>query len=360
MRSMFWCLLALTPALSPGVVHATAALTALSASTIETLPAPAPAPNLVRDPGAEERIVDIDVVLVSGLQSGPALWKVSKGEHALWILGTVSPVPKRMDWYSPEAESVIAKSQEIIGRPGFVGDVGVSGMFKMAFAMPTMLRARNNPDGKELQDVLPPDLYARWLALKPIYLGKDRDIEKRRPVFAAAELYEAAIKRAGLTPSTGVGKRVNELVKQHGVKQTSTHVRRKIEDPKRLARSFAQAEVNDVQCFRNILDRLEADVASAAQRANAWAIGDIAEITRLFNYASLVPCWEALAQTEAARSMGMGEGMARSQAQWLEAAEAALAANSTSFATLPMADLLDADGLLARLKERGYEVVVPE
>lgn len=317
------------------------------------------APKTVNASPTDGGIVDMEAVLVSGRYAGPALWKVVKGENALWILGTVNPVPKRMEWYSPEAEEILAQAQELIGAPAFIGDVGVLGMFRMAFAMPTMLRARNNPDGKTLDQVLPPDLYARWAALKPVYLGNDRGVEKRRPIFAAAELYRAAIQRAGLAARTGVGKRVAKLVKQHGVKSTSTAVRVKIKDPKGLAKSFSRAELDDVQCFRILLDRLELDVASAAQRANAWAVGDIAEIRRLFG-ASMTPCYQALAQTEAAREMGMGEGMARSEAQWLAAAEKALASNATTFAVLPMSQLLEADGLLARLQKRGYEVVVPE
>jgi hypothetical protein len=148
-------------------------------------------------------------------------------------------------------------------------------------------------------------------------------------------------------------------VKQHGVKSTPTRVQVKIKDPKGLAKSFSRAELDDVQCFRNLLDRLELDVASAALRANAWAVGDIAEIRRLFG-ASMTPCYQALADTEAARAMGLGEGMARSEAQWLDAAEKALATNATTFAVLPMSQLLEPDGLLARLQRRGYEVVVPE
>lgn len=347
MRTLLMLLLAATLALAAPPASAQASAVAQDAPQVA-----APSP-------LTDGIVDMDTVLVSGRHAGPALWKVVKGDHALWILGTVNPVPRRMEWYSPEAEEVLAQAQEVIGAPAFIGDVGVTGMFKMAFAMPTMLRARNNPDGKTLVDVLPPDLYARWAALKPVYLGDDRGVEKRRPIFAAAELYQAAIKRAGLATRTGVGERIAKLVKQHGVKSTPTRVQVKIKDPKGLAKSFSRAELDDVQCFRNLLDRLELDVASAALRANAWAVGDIAEIRRLFG-ASMTPCYQALADTEAARAMGLGEGMARSEAQWLDAAEKALATNATTFAVLPMSQLLEPDGLLARLQRRGYEVVVPE
>ncbi|HEY2035775.1 MAG TPA: hypothetical protein VGG96_02090, partial [Steroidobacteraceae bacterium] len=37
-------------------------------------------------------------VVVSGRYRGPKLWRVSKDGHALWLLGTVAPLPKRMVW----------------------------------------------------------------------------------------------------------------------------------------------------------------------------------------------------------------------------------------------------------------------
>ena len=345
-------LLAATQATAPPATHS---------GPVDTARSPAaniPAPN-ANAPVAGP-ITDVEVVLVSGQYTGPGLWKVSKGDHALWILGTVSPVPKGMDWYSPQAESVLAQAQEIIGAPGVVTSMGAGSMFKAAFAMPTILRARKNPDGKTLREVLPADLYARWSALKPVYLGNDMSVEQWRPLFAAGELYGAAIKRVGLAQGSGVGTRIGELAKKHDIKRTPTSIRSEIKNPRRLAKSFAKAEIDDVQCFRNVLDRLELDVANAAERANAWASGDIAELTRLFRRGDVMTCFDAIAKTEAARSLGLDNASARSQALWLQSAEAALAANPTSFATLPVAELLQANGLLARLQAKGYAVVVPE
>ena len=63
---------------------------------------------------------------------------------------------------------------------------------------------RHNPDDSRLQDVVPAELYLRWLPLKSRYIGKDDTVERWRPLFAAGELYREAIDDAGLERSTVV------------------------------------------------------------------------------------------------------------------------------------------------------------
>jgi hypothetical protein len=47
-----------------------------------------------------------------------------------------------------------------------------------------------------------------------------------------------------------------------------------------------------------------------------------------------------------------------SRDRWIAAAEAALANNTTTFSVLYIGDILDPDGLIARLEAKGYEVSV--
>src|SRR5262245_41645988 len=62
---------------------------------------------------------ELDAVVVTGEQPGPGLWKVSKGDHVLWILGTPSVLPKDVIWRPAEVESTIATSQAFL-MPGGV------------------------------------------------------------------------------------------------------------------------------------------------------------------------------------------------------------------------------------------------
>ena len=47
---------------------------------------------------------DLLLILVTGQQPGPGLWKVthpSAGhDHVLWILGSYGPLPRKMQWRS--------------------------------------------------------------------------------------------------------------------------------------------------------------------------------------------------------------------------------------------------------------------
>jgi hypothetical protein len=278
----------------------------------------------------------------------------------LWLLGTVTPMPRGLEWQSPQADAVLAEAGEIIGPPGVSVSMGWGGLFKAALAAPTMFKVRRIPDGRTLREVLPAELYVRWTGLKSRYLPGDDDVESWRPIFAAGELYQAALKRARLDGGNPVGKRVATLVGKRDIRHTRTALSRQIKDPKRVAKSFASGPVDDIACFRSLLDQLESDVVVAAERANAWAVGDIAALQRLQPLGSGRACSEAILKTETARMLGVADGDARSQAQWLAAVEVALERNGTSFGLLPMSQLLARDGLLARLQARGYDVVAPE
>jgi hypothetical protein len=330
-----------------------ALLAALAASNAVPASAGAPAP------AAPAPFKQLQKVVVSGVQAGPGLWKVTNGAHTLWIMGLVSPVPRRMDWYSPQAEAVLAQAQEIIGPPHITAMVGFGSMFKVAFAMPAILRARRNPDGKQLREVLPPDLYARWGALKARYLAGNDAVEDWRPPFAAMALYDAALKSAGLENGHRIDARLYELADKHKLARTTTAISFKVTDPRGLATSFAKSRVDEVACFRSVLDQLDADVGTAADRANAWAVGDVAELARLARRED-DSCLAAFTQVEAVRAMGMHDAGARAELKWLAAADAALAGNASTFAMLPVDELLSDRGLLARLRTKGYAVEVPQ
>src|SRR5215831_1735956 len=173
------------------IFFATACLL-LSAAAHATTSTSAP-PSGSSAPPAET--TTLDTVLVTGEQPGPGLWKVSNGDHVLWILGAQYPLPKGMTWRAADVEQTIAQSQEVIADA--TPKLQLNFFHKLTL-LPAVYGARKNEDGATLQEILPPDLYARWLTLKVKYVGNDRGIERLRPMVAANELYDKALAKSGL------------------------------------------------------------------------------------------------------------------------------------------------------------------
>jgi uncharacterized protein YbaP (TraB family) len=303
-------------------------------------------------------IRDLEALVVSGTRPGPGMWQVSNGGHVLHILGTVSPLPRRMQWNSSEVERVIARSQVVIEAPNVsVGaDVGV---FRGLALVPAMLRARNNPSKRPLRDVVPAELYARWLVLKARYMGNDRGVEKRRPLVAAQELYEAALEKSGLRTSGVVAPVVRKAAKDAGVPLVESRVGLTIEDPKAALKELNDSELADRDCFAGTMARIETDLDNMRARANAWADGDLEALRALPYDDHYRSCVDALTASALARRLGFDDLRERADRAWLANADKALAENAVSFAALPMSQLLAEGGLLAQLRARGYAIQAP-
>lgn len=301
---------------------------------------------------------DLDTVVISGRYPGPGLWKVRNGEHTLWILGTQNPLPKRMEWDSANVERKVAAAQEVLMPPVLNMDADV-GFFGRLALLPSLFKARKNPDGKTLEDVVPASQYARWQVLKQRYIGGDQGIEEWRPVFAALELYDKAITRSGMSQSLVVSDAVRKAAKRHKVKITTPTVKIKIANPKSALREFSSEALNDQDCFRRTLDSIEADLGTMAGRANAWAEGDVDTLRSLPSQNQFTVCSEVFTGTAFARRQGMNDMRSRLENEWLAAAEKALDQNTSTFAAVPISQLLQPDGLLQRLAAKGYMVEEP-
>ncbi len=313
-------------------------------------PAPEPPPR--------EEARTLEPLVVTGVQPGPGLWKVRRDGHTMYVLGTVRPLPRRMQWESAGVVEAIARSQLVLLSPGAKIDADV-GVFRSLFLLPAMMKATKNPDGDKLADQVPAADYARWLVLKKRYLGKDRSVEKRRPLFAAQKLYQEALERTGLTLDSPVGKVVSRAVKKYGVPVERPRIEVKVENPKEALREFARTGLDDVGCFRGMLDHVESDLPSLRARAQAWATGDAIALRELGTRDAGRACMDAVLETRLAEHLGFSDLPARVDRLWLETARNALQKHGTVFAVLPMSQILEKDGYLETLRAEGYEIEAP-
>ena len=168
---------------------------------------------------AEPGLTYLEEVLVSGDQPGPGLWKVMKDDHVLWMLGTLSPLPKEMTWRSRQVAEIIQQADRVI-----LGGVDI----KPIYSAPLLLRymgMRKLPNKAALKQSLPADLYARFTALRDRYAPGDKGIEKLRPSEAIKTLYYKALGSEGLSQDDVSNVAVERLAKEHDLDPVKVRVK---------------------------------------------------------------------------------------------------------------------------------------
>ncbi len=327
---------------------------------------------------------EMETVLVTGEQPGPGLWKVSRDGHVMWVLGSIYEVPETITWQTREMEARIAESQEVLypGWPDVRLDVSA---FQFVTLVPSAYKAAKNPGGAMLKDVLSPEAYATWLRLKQKYLGDDDDIEKYRPMVAEDKLNTAMSKEAWkawkgirFIPVDSV---VHKAAKKHNVRihtLPAVKHRIKVEKPRAILKAARNMDLAEGECVGRNLARMEKRAAAGLQAidvaaTNAWATGDLETLR-----AKVVPdpdlqsedCTTAAldAATEKPTEISRGLDLFKQQEElsklagqeaehnWVEAAEAALAKNVSTFAVLPIHLVTNEWVYIGNLKRKGYVV----
>ena len=316
---------------------------------------PAIAWSATTDPAAEAD--PLDEVLVSGEQPGPGLWKVHHGDNTVWILGSYEPLPGKMTWRSREVEEIITRSQAVIAPADVDANISMWSGLRLVRAM---LRARALPDGKTLDQVLPPEMHARWLVQKKRYLGDKEKVERWRPIFAAGQMYRPAIESAGLSDRDIVWPVVERAAKRHDVPIRRPEILLDLEDPRALIADFSKSPpAGEIACFDGLLTRIERDLPMMQERANAWAVGDVKRLRSLPVEEVESPCLSVFSAAPSVQRK-VEEAMRRVRQEWLLAVEGSLLRNPSTLAVVPIRELLSPEGLLQRLAALGYRIEEPE
>jgi uncharacterized protein YbaP (TraB family) len=293
----------------------------------------------------------LDEIAIIGERPGPRLWRVSKGDHVLWLLGTLNHLPKRMTWRSREVESALAESQQLLtSGPSVSAGVGPIAMIRLYVQW---RRTQKNPDRLRLNVWLPAPLYARFEALKARFDAGDDGIEELRPSFAALRLYEHAVDAAGMTAHDEVEQTVIRLAKRRGIPIQRPELR--VDDPSgALKEVSALPPTVEIDCLAATIARIETDLPSMQQRAKAWATGDVDRLRALPYPNQREVCISALSNSPRIKAL-----VDRVVQAWSNEAESALNRNRVSFAMRPIYELLDSQGPLAKFRAEGYGVEGP-
>jgi uncharacterized protein YbaP (TraB family) len=298
--------------------------------------------------GTPGGIVEIEV---TGERAGPRMWKVSKADHVLWIMGTLEPLPKKMTWRSKAVEEVLTQSQEVLpSRPAFGFGWNPIAALRLYWQWRGMQKI---PDHGTLQGTLPPGLYARFETLRLKYAPRDSQLEELRPMLAALRLFEKGIDASGLRFGHEVQDVVLRLAAEHNVRLHKMTL--PIDDPRGLLKEIGQIPVQaQVGCLDTTLARLESDLSAMRARASAWAVGDVDALRKLPLPEQQSVCLGELSNS--ARFKQLNAQMAR---EWMQGAIDALSKNQSTLALKPIYELLGSGGLLEHFRALGYQVEGP-
>jgi uncharacterized protein YbaP (TraB family) len=305
-------------------------------------------PTLAAVDAGESAIAEIEV---TGERAGPRLWRVSNGEHVVWLLGTLDPLPKQMVWRSHELESVLDEVKQVVpSRPDVDLDAGPITLLRTWLQW---RRVQKLPDNATLQTWLSPALYSRWSAMKARYQMRDKDIDRQQPILAALNLYRRAMDVSKLGTGTGIEKSVLKLARQHKVRIAQTSL--KVTDPRGLVTELGEIpKAAQLACLDAVLAKLEKDVDTLKAQANAWALGDVTTLRSLPYPREIEEC-----QSTLENSGDMKQLIAETNRGWNAAVENALTRGPPTLAIAPIYELLKPEGTLARLAARGYRVEGP-
>ena len=309
----------------------------------------------------------MEEVVVTGEFAGPGMWQVTRPDHpghTLWIIGEPPLLPKGIHFRSEKVTRVASQSQEILQQTGFrlKPDEKV-GVFRMLTLVPAAMKLRKNPDKATLRDLLPPDVFARWLVQKNLYLGRDSGVEKMRPFLAAGKLRDAAIKELQLGNGFSWGdvwQIVNE--KKIPVTNLSLEFTFKTDDLRGQLKAASRHELDDEECFALTVALVEAlsNKAVEESRARAWATGDLAKLEELPPLPNPDPsCDQAIVNALAMTTPVPTDLLEKMDEMWFAAAGNAVTKNEKTLAFVPMSALLGEHGYLESLRKRGYEILAP-
>jgi uncharacterized protein YbaP (TraB family) len=289
----------------------------------------------------------MEEIVVTGERAGPGMWHVRRGGADIWLLGSLSPLPRGITWRSRQVERVLQTASLVLVQKPF--EISVP---RILWVLLTERSLVLETHGKRLKDALPPGLHERFAALRRRYSDDPDKWEHYRPIVAAAFLQQAAFHQVGLSMRMDLGAAVRVLAKNARVPVEEVKVAA-VGDMLDTLKTMPPA--TEFLCVDASLVTIETALPRLIARAQAWADGNLERLQSLPVPQEVDACRDAL---EGGR--GALDIIALMRRSWLGSIEKSLQGSGTTVAVVNLDLLLDRGGLLDELRAAGYQVEAPE
>jgi uncharacterized protein YbaP (TraB family) len=286
----------------------------------------------------------VEELIVNARLPGPAWWKVTDADTTVYVMGVPAFAPDKLDF----DDSVLRRRLDganvlIIGQQPEVRILSLLGLIPG--------RGKEFVMDKSMRDTLPPDLRAR-LEKQLKARGKPAtEYDKFKPALAG---FVIANSRGGDGVSITVGKstdRFRDLAKSEAV---AVHPRvKKLDDYDLIGmvKSLANApQPLQELCLDAGLKQAENGLATVREAAEQWAEGQVREVVSA----------ERGYQRCLASTPWIARQFKDGQDDAVGAITSALKKPGKAVAVIELRSLLTQDGVLDRLRGKGFTVVAPE
>jgi len=284
----------------------------------------------------------IETVVVTGQSPGPAFWHVKKGESEIWILGTVSPMPKAMRWNSAHLAEIVKGARAVLTAP-----IATAGFFETSWFLITHRGLLSMPGDKKLEDTLAPDLKARFVKARvALQLGPEK-YEDDPPILTAMELQNEFNKAHNLA-SDEPWDTVRRIAKDNHVPVKPIGEYGALGIVKEMLRLPPESQQ---KCLAEVVDYTEFETAHNDALSNAWAVGNLKEIKAHFVSAQVGQCIK--------QASSFAKFTDRAVADYLKAIHEALAQPGKVVMLTDIGSLLRNTGVAEQLYKEGVTIEGP-
>ena len=301
-----------------------------------TIPAVSVSAQTAPDVSAAKPWSDITEVVVRAHVPGPAMWKLTRGEATVWVMGTLLVAPTDMAWDATRLRRVLQGAHTLI-TPRIVDDWSVT---------PEQMQL---PGTAQLNDAVSPATFQRYQnVLDREQFGGLPTGLTYQPAWAGSWLIIQVYRAHGITTHI-VPPEVAVIADQSGV--PITYVDRHTTELQGHQYTHMDKAAGEA-CLIADLDAIDHDLATVDLMGKAWTQGDVSTILAHHREPGWVACF--LSQPKYAQ---IYETYAVDD--MVKAVDTALQTPGKSVAVMPISDLLRRDGILDRLRAEGVTITAP-
>jgi uncharacterized protein YbaP (TraB family) len=283
-----------------------------------------------------------ETVVVSVQAAGPAFWHIKKGDAEIWILGTVSPMPKGMAWNSAHLGEIINGARAVLTPP-----TATSGFFETSWFLLTHRGLLSMPGGKKLDDTLPPALRNRLVAQRAALKLDADEYDDDPPIVAAMKLQNDFNKVHQLDSDEPLAT-VKRLAKEHHVPVRPIGEYGALGLVKEGLRLPPESQR---VCLEESVTYAEARAAHNTPLTEAWAAGNLKDIKAHYVPGAFEKCIKQVAS--------FGKLTDRAVADYLKAIHEALAQPGKVVMLTDIGSLLRTTGVAEELHKEGVIIEGP-